>query len=89
MSNLFNRIRLWMDFKTYRYSELGNLGDFSHMTFTEICAQIKHMHIEIISQDEHVFRAKFEDPFTLYILRFNGKGQFLSIEEDSWKKIGD
>lgn len=89
MPNLFNRIRLWIDFKNYCYSELGNLGDFSHMTLTDICAQIKHMQIEIISQDENFIRAKFEDQFTLYILLFNGKGQFLSIEEDSWKKIGD
>jgi hypothetical protein len=86
MPNLIDRFRLWIQYKTYRYSELGNLGDISRLTFSEISAQIKRMDIEIISQDEHCFRAKFEDQFTRYILRFHTNGQFVSIEEDSWKQ---
>ncbi len=88
MPNLFDRIRLWFDFQKYEYSELTNLGDFTHMTLDEICLKLKHMHIEIISRDTRGIRAKFEDQFTLYILLFTSEGQFVSIEEESWKHFG-
>jgi hypothetical protein len=88
MPNLFDRIRLWFNFRKYQYSELGSLGDLTQMSFDELCAKLKHMHIEIISRDARAFRAKFEDQFTLYILHFDSEGQFVSIEEESWKHFG-
>jgi len=89
MLNLLTRIRLWFDFKKYQYSELGNLGDITQFTFQDLCAKLKHMQIEIINQDKNSIRAKFEDQFTSYVLLFNGKGKFVSIEDETWKHFGE
>jgi hypothetical protein len=89
MQNLFTRLWLWFDFKKYGYSELGNLGDITQFTFQDLSAQLKHMQIDIISQDKNSIRAKFEDQFTSYVLLFNGKGKFVSIEDETWKHFGE
>jgi hypothetical protein len=47
------------------------------------------MQIDIISQDKNSIRAKFEDQFTSYVLLFNGKGKFVSIEDETWKHFGE
>ncbi len=85
MQNYFTRIQLWFEFKNYGYSELGHLGDITQFTFQELRTKIKHMKIDIISQDSNSIRVKFEDQFTSYVLLFDNKGKIVSIEDETWK----
>jgi hypothetical protein len=88
MRNLVDRFLLWIAYKKYRYSELAQLNDISQMSFDELCMHLRHMDIQIIGQSPNLLRVKIEDEFTLYIIRYDGQGQFVSIEEESWKHFG-
>jgi len=85
--------RLWLKIKCrlfkpcYPFSEFSKIKDFSVYSETEIYRLIQQMKIQVLSQDEHVKRVKFEDACTRYILCFNSQGQFIKKEEEVWKEF--
>ncbi len=77
----------WRVFKPcYPFSEFSKIGDFSGYSETDFYRRIHFMKIQVLSQDEHTKRVKFEDNCTRYILCFNSQGKFIKKEEEVWKE---
>ena len=67
---------------------------FAHYTFSEFCKIGKRSFIEYLKlldpkqitiyENEFNIRLKWEDDFTLYIVKFSLNGDFVSIEREIW-----
>jgi NAD kinase len=63
---------------------LGQLGNLSNYSLSEIKQSLKKMRFEEIKIDKFIF-LHVSDKHTEYILKYNQNGVLIKIEKDEWK----